>query len=341
VKRFAAPVIAMALGLAVVALIIAGSTQNPAAALRAFFIKPFSSAWYVGSFLNLAGLLTLAASGAALAIRGGTFNLGGESQLYAPALFTAVALSSIRAGTLSSPAVIAVFAATLIAATALGALLGFFPGVLKAKFGTNELIVSFLLSAAIVPVLDYLVSGPFRDTSGSLIATREIDKIFRLPQILPPSSLNPSVFAALAISLALGVALEMTAIGYRYRLVGVAPEFARYAGFPARGITAASMALSGALHGLAGFFAITGTWFTCHQGITSGMGWGALAVALIARSNPFAIPIAALLYAWVQTAADAALLSSTAGFDSASIVQAIVFLVISARFIPGMRGSHD
>jgi len=67
------------------------------------------------------------------------------------------------------------------------------------------------------------------------------------------------------------------------------------------------------------------------------MGWSALAVALIARSNLIAIIPAAILYAWLDTASDMAFLSSNSGFDSTSIVQAIILLVVSARFLPAWR----
>ena len=169
------------------------------------------------------------------------------------------------------------------------------------------------------------------------MATTPIDKAFRLPSLLAPSSFNLSFFLAIALALCAAAALRNTGAGYRYRVTGAAPEFARFEGFPVGGITVASMTLAGAFHGLAGFFAITGTWFTCHQGLTSGMGWGALAVALIARASPVAVIPAALLYAWLETASDTALLSSASGFDTTSIVQAVIFLVVSARYLPRIK----
>lgn len=345
-KKFMTPLVTIGItlgaGLLFISAILAASGHAPALTLQAFFTRPFSSAWQFGNMLNLAGLLILAGTGSALAIRGGTFNLGGEVQLYAPALVTAVILAgaSSGTGTIAAAAPASDFLALPLlliagaAAVLTGALLGFIPGTLKAKFGTDELIVSFLLSAALVPTIDYLVAGPLRDPAGSLMATTPIDKAFRLPSLLAPSSFNLSFFLAIALALCAAFVLRNTGAGYRYRVTGAAPEFARFEGFPVGGITAASMTLAGAFHGLAGFFAITGTWFTCHQGLTSGMGWGALAVALIARASPAAVIPAAILYAWLETASDTAMLSSASGFDTTSIVQAVIFLVVSARYLP-------
>jgi simple sugar transport system permease protein len=65
-------------------------------------------------------------------------------------------------------------------------------GFLKEKFNINELITSFLLSAALSPVADYLISGPLRDTAGNLLASPRFDPARRLPLLLPPSGLSLS-----------------------------------------------------------------------------------------------------------------------------------------------------
>lgn len=346
-KRFLMPLIAFGSGLATIALFLAFASNDPASALVSFFERPFSSRWYVGNMLDLASLLMIAGTGSALAIKGGTFNLGGESQLYASALVTAVILSapaqnaaSTHAAATATPFAPLVVLGALAAATATGALIGFIPGVLRAKLKTNELIVSFLLSAALVPALDYLVAGPFRDADGSLIATAPIDAAYRLPRLLSPSTLNPSFAVACVLASLAWVFLFRSATGRRYALSGSASEFARLAGYRSDAVTVGSMTLSGALHGIAGFFAVAGTWLTCHQSMTAGLGWSALAVALIARANPAAIIPAALLYAWLETASDSALLSTQTPFDSTSLVQAVVFLVVSARYFRKKGGAR-
>lgn len=339
-KRLIMPLVAFGSVLATIAIFLAFASSDPSTAIFAFFTRPFSSRWYVGNMLDLASLLTIAGTGSALAMRGGTFNLGGESQLYAPAFVAAVVLS---AGTAAQEAASHTALAPLVllfacvASVLTGAALGFVPGILKARLRTNEIIVSFLLSAALVPALDYLVAGPFRDANGSLIATKAIALAYRMPRFMPPSTLNPALPVACALAALAWFFLYRSARGRRYALSGSAPEFARFAGYRNATVTVASMTLSGALHGIAGFFAVTGTWYTCHQSMTAGLGWSALAVALIARANPALVVPVALLYAWIETASDSALLSVSIPFDSTSLVQAIVFLVVSARFF-GKKG---
>ncbi len=330
------PLLALVAAVAVIAAFLALSGDSPAATLALFFSRPFSSWWHFGNLLNYAALLMIAATGSALALRSGSLNLGGEAQVYAPALVTALILSSGRLPSGLSPLEAALpFAAAALAATISGAALAAIPALLRAKRGVSELLSSFLFSAAALPVLDYLVGGPLRDQSKNLLATPAISEAVRLPPLVEPSLLNASFFVALAVAGGFALFLTRTKAGFRLGVTGVAPEFARFSGFDTGRISATALTASGALHGLAGFFSVTGTWYLCHQAHSGGMGWSALAVALMAGKSPYAIVPAALVFSWIETASDSALMSTRFSFDSTSIVQSILLLVISARLLGG------
>ena len=325
--------------LACMATLIAFSSADPVASLATFFVRPFSSAWYLGNMLDMAGLLVLAGTGSAIALRAGCYNLAGEAQIYAPALASAVILARFPDATAANPGFPAAvwLAFALVAALATGAALGFVPGHLRSKLGVSELLSSFLLSAALVPVVDYLVSGPFRDATGNLVATKPIAESLRLTPALPPSTLNWSFTATIVLAAGAWFFVSRTKPGYRLRMTGVAPEFALYAGFPTARIRTLSMTVSGTFHALAGFLAIAGTWFRCHEGFSAGMGWSALAIALVARGNAIAVMPAAIALAWLETASDAAVLSASLSFDPTPLLQAIIFLLISARVLGARR----
>lgn len=87
------------------------------------------------------------------------------------------------------------------------------------------------------------------------------------------------------------------------------------------------------MHGVTGFFAVTGTYFTCHEGFSAGMGWNALSVALIAKNNPFFVFPAAILLSYIITATDCAVLESSMSLNSTFLVQGIVLIVVSAQFV--------
>lgn len=336
-KKLIPSIAALAAGLLTITVFIVFTSDTPSLSLATFFGKPFSSWWHFGNMLNMAGLLLVASTGACFALKSGTFNLGGEAQIYAPALIAAMILSSpLSSGTDTADMAVR-FVLALVACLASGALLGFIPGILKARFRVSELLTSFLLSAALIPVVDFLISGPLRDQGKNLLATPAINDLFRIPQFLKPSLFNMSFFIAVFLAILTGLFFRYTAPGYRLRLTGKAPEFSRFAGFPERTSSIAGMTVSGIFHALTGFFSITGTWYMCHNGFSAGMGWSALAIALIARQNPIALIPAALLYAWLESASNAAVLSTRFSFDSTALVQAVIFFVISAQVFPIAR----
>jgi simple sugar transport system permease protein len=225
-----------------------------------------------------------------------------------------------------------------LAAMITGGLLGFVSGILKKKLKANELITSFLLASALTPLADYLIEGPWRDRGGNLLAMPVFDKARTLLQILPPSQLSISIFFALVLVIGAHVFINKTLWGYRFRLCGSVPDFAAYGGMDPEKSWVPSMAISGALFGLAGFFAVAGTYGRCHLGFSGGLGWNAIAVALICRSRPLALLPAALIYSWLKAGADSALLSAGLDLEAASFIQATVLLIATVHVaVPILR----
>ncbi len=313
------------------AVLIGFGSADPGAALGAFFRGPWSSPWFLGNTVDAAVLLLTAALGVALAFRGGTFNLGGEGQIYLGGLAAAVVLLYVPEKPV--PALLLAALAALAAGGAMGAVSGW----LKRVVGADELITSFLLSAALSPVADYLISGPLRDPSGSLLALPRPAAAYLLPRLLPPSSLNVSLFAALALALAVHTFLARSAPGYRFRIAGAGPDFARYAGIPPERYWGPALAASGAIHGLAGFFAVAGTYGVCHRGFSGGLGWNALAVALIGRNKPLVLIPAALAYGWLRSGADTAVLATGLDIDTSALIQAVVLALATVRYLRWSR----
>lgn len=332
-KRLFEPLLSLGICLIAITLVLAVSGGSPAETLAMFFSGTFSSWWHLGNMLNLTVLLIPAAIGASVALRSGSFNLGGEAQLYAPALVTALMLTHFSG---TAPDAL-VFILALLAALVTGAAIAAIAGILKVRFRANELLTSFLLSAALIPLLDYLVAGPLRDPGKNLLATRAIPESLRIPPFVGPALFNISCIPVLLLAVLWVLFLSRTGPGYRLRMTGTAGSFAAYSGFNTTRITVTGMTISGALHALTGFLAVTGTWYTCHHGITSGMGWSALAVALISGKQAAMIVPAALIFSWIQVSGDNALLSTRFDFDSTALLQAVLFLVISAKVLPYYR----
>jgi simple sugar transport system permease protein len=216
--------------------------------------------------------------------------------------------------------------------------MGGFSGVLKKKIGMNELISSVLLSSALIPVADLLIKGPWRDSTGNLLALPAFPNDLVLLRLLPPSNLSMSFVFALFLVLAGHVFINRTYRGYLFRISGADPAFARYGGMDPEKAWIPAMAVSGALSAMAGFFAVAGTYGRCHAGFSGGLGWSAIAVALIAGNRPLALLPAALVYGWLKSGADSALLAAGLNLETSSFIQAAILLFATVRFaLPAMK----
>jgi simple sugar transport system permease protein len=323
----------------VVVAVLALNAPEPLQAIRAFFAGPWSSRWAAGNTLDGAAALLCAGLGAALALRAGLFNLGGEGQVYAGGIAAAAALLALDGGRVTTPPPIALLTAAA-AACAAGAAMGALCGLAKKTRGANELITTFLLSAAVMPFGDYLIAGPMRGAGVSLLATRRFAPGYTLPPLMPPSSLSVSLFIAAAFALALAFFMHNTGRGYRLRMAGSAPAFARYAGIDQRRYWTPVMAISGALSGLAGFFVVAGSAGLCHQGFPAGLGWNALACALIVKGHSLLLIPACLLYSALSHGADALSLVSGVSFETGAFIQAVLLLAGSVGGRLSRRGTR-
>lgn len=287
----------------------------------------FSTPYYFGLMLNTASIFMCTSFSAALCIKSGEFNLGAEGQIYTGGFICAIFLEAFK----NLNPILALTIVFLLAAVSSGTI-ALISALLKKYRNASFLLTSFIISAAIVPLIDGLISGPFRNTSVNLLSTAFISKKFRLPQLLPPSPLNPFIFVTIVLCLLGGLLLYKTDFGKKIRIFGIAPEFAAYSGFSEKTILFSVSFLSGSLNGIAGAAAVAGTYFTCHKGFAAAFGWNALSAAMIANSNPFLLIPSSVFLSIVLTAADKTSLFSNSGFDISSLIQAVILFLISIPF---------
>lgn len=333
-ERFSGPGLVLSAALLLTAGIILLGSPAPLGTLRAFFAGPWSSPWFAGNTLDGIALLLTASLGALISFRGGCFNLGGEGQIYLGGL---AASAVLLAGGGAFPWLWLAPAAALLA----GGFMGFVPGLLRRYSGADEMITSFLLAAALNPVADYLIAGPMRGAGANLLATARFPADRLLPRLLPPSNLSLSFMLAPLLVLAAQLFFSKTAAGYRFSIAAAAPAFARYGGVESGRYRIPAMTVSGALGGLAGYFAVAGTYGICHQGFSGGLGWNAIAVALVAQAHPLGLFPAALVYGWLKAGSDSALLAAGLNFETAAFIQAAVLLLATVRSRAGAKaGDH-
>jgi general nucleoside transport system permease protein len=329
------PVYAIVLALAVAAVVIVLVGSNPFEAYWALLRGMFGSADRINASLGRSTPFIGAALAVAFAFRAGLFNIGAEGQLLVGATAAAwVGTFSVLAdvpGPIAIPLII-------LAGAAGGAIYGGIPGFLKARTGAHEVIVTIMLNNIAVLIVRWLVNSQdpviLRDMSASVPHTAPLPDSARLPEIVSTSPpLHLGFFIAIGLCVLVWFILRRTTFGFVVRTVGTNANAAKYAGMGVNGTLIAVMALSGGFAGVAGAGEITGTTGFLSPGVFVGIGFDAIAIALLARANPFAIILTALL--WGSMLSGAGLMQQESGLsiDAVRIVQALVLLFVAADVI--------
>jgi len=303
-------------------------SKEPGRTIYYFFIGPFTNRYYFGNMVNAAIPLIFTGLGISLAFKSSVFNLGGEGQVYLGALIATTVC-------LALPNTNGYFGAflALVSALLVGALLAGLSGLFKMKWDTNELISSFLVSNAVILIVNYFITGPLDDPNSYLLTTSTIPSQYHFLKILPPSNLNIGIILAILTIFFIYFLMCHSHWGYEMKMCGLNREFSRYGGINVSNYFVLPMFLSGALHGFAGGVSILGTYHTCIKEFSFGMGWNGIAVALIARNNPLGVLPAAIFFAYLNAGAKTAMLHSDVTFEIAAIIQSTVFYLVTAEAI--------
>ncbi len=268
--------------------LLRGAVYDPNQSSFALAIRPLTET------LNFATPLIVAGLGVAITFRVGLFNIGGRGQI----LIAAAAAGWIGA-TLDLPWGLHLVVA-VAAGVAGGAAWAGIAGVLKARTGAHEVIVTIMLNY----VAFYLVSWMLR-TPGLLQApgsgnpkSGPMREAAVLPRLFGDGfNLHLGFVLVLGATVLLWWVLNRSALGFRFRAVGENPRAARAAGISVPRVTIQAMLIAGGLMGLAGAIQVLGTvptGFTA--GIDAGIGFEAITVALLGRSRPSGVLAAGVLF---------------------------------------------
>lgn len=282
------------------------------------------SAFFSGTLVR-AIPLTLVGTGVALAFRAGVFNIGAEGQL----LLGAIAATVV--GLHASTGSVADLAIALVAAAAAGALWAAIAGVLEGRFGVLVVISTIMLNFVAANLVSLLVRGVLQEPTGVYPQTEAIGEAARLPRLWAGTRLHAGILLALGAAAGVWWMLAKTAAGFRIRATGAAPSAAAVAGrIDVPRVTFTTLALSGALAGLAGGVEVAGVTHVLYENLSPGYGFSAIAVAILARLRPEFVPLSALLLATLETGALG--MQRDAGVPSvvATALEALVILVVVA-----------
>ena len=290
-------------------------------------VRPFGESLVIATPYIFAGLAV------AFSFRGGLFNIGAEGQLFAGGLASVYVGYAVT----GLPWILHLPLALLAGALA-GAIWGAIPGLLKARTGAHEVINTIMMNYVAFRLTDHLLQGPMARPD-KLPITPEIQPSAYLPALLPkPVRLHAGFFLALAIAALVYWVLWKTTRGFEIRMVGANPRAARYAGVRIGSTVVLTMALSGALAGLAGANQVLGLDHKMVRAFSAGYGFDSIALALLGNSHPVGVVLSSLLFGFLR--GGAARMQSVAGVpvEIIRVVQGMVIVFVAAPEI--VRGIY-
>lgn len=294
---------------------------------KALFEGSFGSINAISETLFAATPLIFAGLAVAVGFQAGLFNIGAEGQIVIGGM------SALYVGfTFDLPGIV------LIPMCLLGAMLGGgawagIAGLLKAKTGAHEVITTIMLNFIALFLAQWLLKTTlFQQPGRQDPISKPINEGAQLP-FLFGSDYRVTIGFLIAILAAVVVQALMyrSTIGFEYRTVGANPNAAKYAGMNVVWLTVAVMATSGALAGLAGANQIMG--LPPYEGTTAfsgGIGFDAIALALLGRSKPYGVVWAGILFGALTAGGRQMQGVERIPIDLVEVIQALIIVFIAA-----------
>jgi len=296
IAQFLIPVLSILSALVVSSLIIFIAGRDPFMIFQKMFQATLGSAYGTGQVLFRMTTLILVGLAVALPFQVRLVNIGADGQLQMGA-FAAAMTGALLPASLSSFSAVSLCIFSAMGAGACWALLA---GVLKVRFGVNEVIATIMLNFIAQGITGYLLTYHFAVPSTvhtpPIIDAAFIPSVNAITGLLAKSPANLSALLSPCAALLFWVILYKSRFGFEIRATGLQPEAARYGGINANRHTLSAMSIGGAAAGLGAANIVLGYKHYYESGMTGGMGFTGIAVALLAGAHPLWILCSALFF---------------------------------------------
>ena len=319
------PLAAIVVALLIFAVFIAVQGQSAAQALHLLYLGAYGSSFSWQNTLLRASPLMLTALCVALPARAGMVIIGGEGALALGGLAAAVVPMAVQ-GLPPWLTLVLMACAGFIAG---GAWIGL-AGALRYWRGVNETISSLLLSYVGIAVFSQLVEGPLRDPQSlNKPSTPPLPDALTIGNI-PGLEVHWGLVVGLVACVLAWVLLRRSLTGFAISVVGGNLRAAQMAGLPVGGLILLSCFLAGGCAGLAGMIEVAAVQDSANASLLAGYGYAGILVSFVARHNPLAIIVCALLVGGVG--ASGSLLQRRMDLPDATVLvlQGVLFILILA-----------
>ena len=325
-----------------VALLLSGlfiyavTKLNPIDVYVSMFEGAFGSSRRIRITIRDTMMLLCIGVGLAPAFKMRFWNIGAEGQVLVGGVATAGLMIYLgRAGTMSTPMMLVVMALASIVA---GAIWGVIPAVFKARWGTNETLFTLMMNYVAIQITSYCVAlweNPFGSNSVGVINQQTRAGWF--PELFG-LDIGLNILLVMILTVGMYLYLRYSKQGYEIAVLGESERTARYAGIKPGLVFIRTMAISGAICGLAGFIAVSGASHTISTSTSGGQGFTAIIVAWLAKFNTFVMLLISFLLAFLDRGAqEIASTFNLNDFASDVITGIILFCIIASEFFINYR----
>ena len=270
--------------------------------------------------------LILAGLSVALAFKSGLFNIGAQGQF----IFGAIGASYVGFKFEFNPIIHVTLA--LLAGVILAGVFGGIVGLLKAKTGAHEVIVTIMLNyCASLFILWLLKTQLFLRPDRQDPIAPEVNPSAQLPKLFGVDQrVHIGIFISILATVLVWWLLNRSTLGFKFRAVGANANAAKSAGISISSVTTITMFLCGGLAGLGGAVHVLGTEYALTAGVAGSFGFDAITVALLGQATPIGTVFGAFLFGALQTGGRTLQANTGTPLDIVQIIQALIVLFIAA-----------
>jgi len=298
---------------------------DPFAVYRTLYIGAFATRISIETTLTQAAPLMLTALCTAIPARAGLLIIGGEGALVVGGVATV--LAGVLLDGIPSPLCVILLGLTGIVSGGLwiGAV-----GALRQYRGVNEIIATLLMNYIAIAVLNHLVSGPIRDFSRVVKAASWSIPEYMMVGTLPGIDVHWGLAVGVFACILLYILMRRTTFGFAVDILGGNQRAAQMAGLPINQMVITACFIGGACAGLAGTMEVIAVHGFASDSLVVGFGYAGILIAFLARQNPFAVILVAILLGGIQ--ASGGLLQRRFDLPDATttVLQGMLFVVVLA-----------
>ena len=334
-KAYAIRLVAVLLSLVVSGIFIFAVTKlNPVAVYEAIFNGAFGTSKRSWVTIRDTMMLLCIGVGLAPAFKMKFWNIGAEGQVLIGGIITAGFMRAFGAS-IPTPALLVLMAVASILG---GCLWGVIPATFKAIWNTNETLFTLMMNYVAIQLTSYCVAlweNPKGSNTVGVI--NQATKAGWFPEVFG-QAYGLNIILVLALTVGMYIYLKYSKQGYEITVVGDSENTARYAGISVKKVTIRTMAISGAICGLAGFIAVAGSSHTISTSTAGGRGFTAIIVAWLAQFNTFVMILISLLLVFLQKGAiQIASQFNLNDYASNIITGIILFFILGSEFFINYR----